>query len=567
MRRKPYRVGIVGVALVALIVAACGGSSSAASTSTNRFAAGGTLRVSMGSPPESLDPQLGYSAESEEADWIVYTGLLTYAHVNGEPGTKLIPGLATHLPVISDGGKTYTLTLRKGLKFSNGAAVTAAAFPYTIERALKLAWGGDSFFTSYIVGAAAYQSGKAKSISGITVDNTTGKITIHLLSPYGAFANVLAFPSAGLVPTTTPMTPQSTSMPASVGPYKISAVQVGRGFTLKKNRLFAGFHIAGIPDGYVNTVQVTYQSNIDTEAQDVLDNTSDEFDWGDVLPAAYLAKIQSDAKDRFKKETIAGTDYFWLNTSIKPFNNTIAREAVNLALSRVALERLASGQITPACYYVPPEIIGHASGPCPIGAPSGNGSFSAASLGSAKDVALAKSLVAKEHLTGAKVTVWTEERQPFQAFGTYLNSQLNAIGFKSTLDVLANSVYDPTIGSAKTDPQAGWSEWTQDFPDPDDFYYVLDGSSISKENNGNFGYIDDPHIQSELATLGKVPSSDLASAAGKWAALEKYVASKDYMLAFGYEVSQLFLSDRVDFAKAIFSPVYGDDWTTFELKK
>lgn len=551
--------------LLAGVLAACGSGGSASQPAAS-YAPGGTLRVSMGSPPESLDPQEGYSSESEEADWLVYTPLLTYAHKSGAAGEELIPGLATALPVVSGGGKVYRFTLRKGLKFSDGSPVVASDFTYTIERAIKL-WGGAGFFTGNIAGAAAYQNGKASGISGITTDNSTGQITIRLVAPYGAFSNVLAFPAVGLVPAGTPMTAESTSPPPGVGPYKITNVQPDRSFTLQKNPLFAGLGIPGIPDGYVSTVQVTIQSNLNTEAQQVLDNQSDEFDWGDVMPPAYLQQVESQAKNRYVNETIAGTDYFWLNTSIKPFSNALAREAVNLAVSRVALERLASGQITPACYYLPSDIAGHPSGPCPFGAPSGGGSYTAASLGSTADVATAKNLVKRAGLAGSPVTVWTENRQPFQNFGTYLNAQLNAIGFKSKLDVLANSVYDPTIGAKKTDPQAGWSEWTQDFPNPSDFYYVLNATSILPENNGNFGYINDPHIQSALTTLDQVPSSDLASATPQWAALEKYVAEKDYIVPFGYEIAPFFLSDRVDFAKAVFNPVYGDDWSTFELVK
>lgn len=562
--RRAWAIGTG--ALLASALAGCGASSNSASAPAASYAAGGTLQVSMGSPPESLDPQVGYSSESEEADWLVYTPLITYSHQAGAAGEQLIPGLATAMPVITNGGKTYTLTLRRSLKYSNGALVRASDFPYTIERAIKL-WGGAGWFTQNIVGAAAYQSGKAKSISGITADNTTGKITIQLVAPYGAFANILAFPSAGLVPSGTSMSPLSTSPPPGVGPYEITNVQPNRSFTLKKNPAFAGFKIPGIPDGFVSKVQVTIQSNLNTEAQQVLDNQSDEFDWGDVMPPAYLQQVNSKARDRYRAETLSGTDYFWLNTSIKPFNSAVAREAVNLAVSRMALARLASGQITPACYYVPPKIIGHASGPCPFGSPSGQGSFAAGGLGSPADIAVARKLVKQAGLAGSPVTVWTEERQPFQDFGTYLNDQLNAIGFKSSLNVVSNSVYDPTIGAKKTDPQAGWSEWTQDFPNPGDFYYVLDASSILPENNGNFGYIDDPHIQSELARLDKVPASQLSSVAPQWAALEKYVAAKDYMVPFGYEVSPFFLSDRVDFAKAVFNAVYGDDWSTFELKK
>lgn len=564
--------GTVGLSLTA-VLAAYGslGAGTAGATATAKapdgaFAPGGTLQVGMGSPPESLDPQLGYSSESEEADWLVYTPLLTYAHKAGLAGDQVIPGLATGLPKVTDGGRTYTLTLRKGLKFSNGAAVQASDFTVAVERDLKLGWSGDSWYTTTIEGATAYQAGKAKTISGISTNNATGQITIHLISPYGAFDNILAFPSAGLVPAGTPMKALSTAPPPGVGPYMITKVVPNVSFTLEKNPLFAKFHIPGIPVGYVNGVQVTVQTNADTEAQDVLNNTSDEFDWGDVLPPAYVAQVETKAKDRYKPETLAATDFFWLNDRRAPFDNPLAREAANLAVSRVALERLAAGQITPACYYLPPSIPGAASGPCPIGAPSHSGSFSAASLGSKADVAKAKALVKKAGLAGTPVTVWTEDRQPFQSFVTYFNGVLNTIGFKSTLKVVNSGVYDPTIGSAKVNPQAGWSEWSQDFPNPGDFYFVFDARSILPENNGNLDLVDDPHIQSTIIRLDKVQASDLSSVAPQWRALEKYVASKDYQINFGYEVSPFFLSDRVDFKKAVFQPVFGDDWSTFELR-
>ncbi|MGD0441023.1 MAG: ABC transporter substrate-binding protein [Acidimicrobiales bacterium] len=566
-------VGAVGVSLAALVAAfgtfAAGTSSGSPATARaahSTYAPGGTLEVSMGSPPESLDPQSGYSSESQEADWLVYTPLVTYAHKSGLAGDTLIPGLATALPAVSDGGTVYTATLRKGLKYSNGVAVKASDFTYTIERDLKVGWGGDSFYTSNIVGAAAYQAGKSKTITGIVTNDATGQITIHLLAPYGAFDNVLAFPSSGLVPTGTAMTALSSAPPPGVGSYEITQVKPNVSFTLKKNPLFAGFHIPGIPTGYVDTVQVTIQTNANTEAQNVLDNTSDEFDWGDVLPPALVAQVETQAKNRYRPETLAATDYFWLNVHIAPFNNVLVREAANLAVSRVALQRLASGQITPTCYYLPPSIVGAASGPCPLGAPSGNGSFSASSLGSSADIALAQKLVKQAKLVGAPVSVWTENREPFESFGTYLNAQLNTIGLKSTLKVINSGVFDPTIGSAKVDPQAGWGEWSQDYPNPGDFYLVLDARSIEPVNNLNLGYIDDPHIQSTIIRLDKVQSSDLGSVASQWQALEKYVDSKDYQINFGYEVSPFFLSDRVDFATAVFQPVFGDDWSTFELK-
>jgi peptide/nickel transport system substrate-binding protein len=164
---------LAGVAVVlscaaALGVTACGGEGS-----SNAVTEGGTAKVLMGTAPDFLHPQLGYTTQAAEADWITYTPLLTYRHATGNAGTQLIPGLAQALPTISGNGLTYSLTLRKGLVFSNGQAVKASDFTATIERAIRLNWGGKSFFTNYIAGAAAFDKGQTQTISGIQTNDAS----------------------------------------------------------------------------------------------------------------------------------------------------------------------------------------------------------------------------------------------------------------------------------------------------------------------------------------------------------------------------------------------------------
>ena len=78
----------------------------------------------------------------------------------------MIPGLAKSLPKISDGGKTYTLFLRKGLKYSDGTPVKASDFTYAVERVFKLNSGGSPFYTD-IVGAEKFAETKTGGIPGI----------------------------------------------------------------------------------------------------------------------------------------------------------------------------------------------------------------------------------------------------------------------------------------------------------------------------------------------------------------------------------------------------------------
>ena len=548
---------------LALGVAACGSSSpSSSSTSSSGGSStsgtavknGGSITILMGTAPDYLDPNEGYTTQAAEADWISYTGLLTYKHASGADGGTLIPGLATALPTISKDGLTYTLTLRKGLTFSDGKPVKASDFTYSVERMLKLNWGGKSFVTGYVTGATAFDTGKAKSISGITTDNATGKITIHLDKPYGAFANVIAFPSLGFVPTGTAFKNLSNNPPPGVGPYMITSVVPNQSFTLKKNPAFAKFNIPDIPLGHVDTINVKIVSNTQSEAQQVLSGQADVFDAGDTIPPALLPQINNQAADRFSKQTIPSTFYSFLNVKIPPFNNQLAREAVNVGVDRRAFQRLSSGFLAPGCYFLPDGIPGHPTAPCKYG-----------TLG-APDIAKARALLKQSGQLGAKVTVWGETREPRKEYMDYYTSALNKIGFKASEKIIADATYFPTIGNAKTAPQTGFADWIQDFPNPSDFYLLLDANSIQPTNNENFGNVNDPHIQSELAVLNKSPATQLSSDAARWTALDEYVGSKAYVYVFGSEQVPQFFGPRINKGAAIFHRTYLNDWTSLALK-
>jgi peptide/nickel transport system substrate-binding protein len=545
---------------LAVVVAACGGSSSSSDKGsssssgggTSAAKSGGTLHVVGGTAADSLDPQVGYTTQAAEADWIVYTPLLAYKHAAGTEGGTLQPGLAEDLPTISADGKTYEMTMRQGLTFSDGKPVKASDFAYTIMRAIKANWGGKSFYTNYIVGASEYDKGKAKSISGIVTDDATGKITIKLLSAYGAFGNVLAFPSSGIIPTGTPMKNQPNSPPPGVGPYMFKSVVPNRGYTLVKNPTFASFNIPGIPAGNLDTIDVKLVTNNQTEGQMVLNNQADLFDYGDTLPPSLLPQIKNQASDRFKSVGQPSTYYFFLNTTKAPFNNQKAREAVNYGIDRAALQRLTSGFLTPDCYFIPDGLVGHPTGPCPYG--------------DKPDLAKAQQTLKEAGLVGAPVTVWGEERHPRREYIDYYTDLLNKIGFKATEKIISDDTYFPTIGDAKTDPQTGFADWFQDFPNPSDFYLLMDARSIQPTNNQNFSKINDPFIQKQLIELNTVPSTQLDTVADKWQALDEYLAKKAYIVAYGSQSSPMFFSNKVDFDAAIFHPLYGPDWATLQLK-
>ena len=541
--------GVSALLLLGGVAVASGKSATTPSLSSNGASNGGSVTVDTASTPNSLDPQEGYTTSAGEADWIVYTPLLTYAHKNGLAGTVIIPGLATSLPQISADGRTYTLTLRKGLTYSNGAPVMASDFKFAVERALRLNWGASSFLLP-IVGAAAYQGGKGSSLAGITTDDATGKIVIHLTSAIGDFSNVLCFPATSPVPQDTPMKVQTTNLPPGVGAYVIKNVVPNVSYELVKNPLFASFKIPGIPVGHLDEITTDIVSNITTETEAVLNNQVDAMDVTDAVPPALVGRVETQAASRFQKEVVASTNYFFLNQDLAPFNNQLAREAAAYAVDRNALARLAGGFVTPSCYFIPIGIAGHPNAPCPYPSPN---------------MKLAKALLVKANLVGSKVSVFGFSSTPGNEEAQYYANALQQAGFNVTLKLINPAIYWTTIGNVQTHADTGEAGQFLDFPNPADFLLLIDGRNIHPVNSDNFGNVDDPHIQSTLERLEAVPAANLMSVAGQWAALDQYATKHADYIVWGSVELIKFLSDRINFKTAVFQPLFFNDYSTWQL--
>jgi peptide/nickel transport system substrate-binding protein len=499
---------------------------------------------------------VGNTTQAAEADWLAYTGLVTYSHQFGLGGGMLIPGLAAALPIVSNGGTTYKVTLRKGLAYSNGTPVKASDFAWTVERALRIPWSGSGqYIGATIKGAFDFQKGKAKAISGITTNDATGDITVQLTSPYGAFENVLAFPALGLVPSGTPMRNEPNRPPPGVGPYMITKVVRNASFSLIRNPNWSQLNIPGIRAGNVN-IDVKISSNIRANAEAVLQSSADVFDWADTIPRGLVSQIQSRAADRYSRRSDFSLAYYiFMNTQARPFSSKLARQAVVSGLDENAMSRLGSGSLIEGCFFLPPSMSGHPSSSCPYGDPASGG-----------DLTLARALVKRSGMAGMPVTVWSETRSPQRQWMTYYTRFLNTIGFRATQKVVADTAYIATIGDPKRNPQTGFAEHSQHFPNPIDFYSSLRGTAIHSSNNSNFGQVSDPKIDTESTNLGTVPAGNLGAVASQWQALDEYVARKAYVAVFGYQTFPAFTSSRIDLSSATFHPVYGWDWSSFKLK-
>jgi peptide/nickel transport system substrate-binding protein len=536
----------------ALAVAACGSSSSSTSSST-AGKNGGTITVDAGTPPLSADQGLDFTTQGTELYSVVNTPLLTFKRgAQGAAGEQILPALAKSLPTVTDGGKTMTFQLRPGLKYSNGQPIKASDFPYAWERDIKIPWQAASFLSAYIVGGTAYANGKAKTISGVTTNDATGTITIHLVSPFAPMEDIMALAGTAPVPQSTPMKNLAATGTIGDGPYKWGPITPGHTYTLIKNTAFNG--VPTVPPGHADKIVYNVNTNVLADAQAVLRNQADVFDPGDTLPPSILPQVQSQATGRYQPIPTNSTFYFFFAVNKPPFNNINARKAVLAALDLRALSRLDSGFLTEDCHLIPDGIPGHST-------PSNCSSLTGHAADAAPNMALAKSYMTKCGCAGAPVTVWGEDRSPRRQYVDYYTSVLNALGFKATEKIISSGVYFTTIGAPTTHPQTGFGDWVQDFPNPWDFMQLFAGNAGSSLN---YGYVNDPHYNSTLNTLlTKTPES----VASQWAALDDYAVKNAYYAAYGHEEFPKFYSDRLVFGTGVMSVEYQTDMTSLQLKK
>jgi len=545
MHRRAAAAGVAAIAVLALL-AGCGSSDKVV---------GGSAKVTMPTPPDYLDPQLASTPEGAQADWIAYTPLLTYRHKGGADGTELIPGLAQRLPKISPDGRRYRLILRKGLVYSNARPVVASDFEYTIERAIRLGWPGKRFLTDNIVGAEAYDRGAARKISGITADDATGQITIDLVRPWGAFENVLGLPATGLVPAGTPMRDLTAEPPPGVGAYRITDVKPGRSWTMARVDRFGSLGIPDVPAGSLDRVAVKIVHSPAAAASQVLSGQADGYDPGAPVPPGVQARARALGSKRFDLLGVPSTLYFFMNTVQPPFNSELARRAVVTAMNRPYMAKLAKGALVPDCYLIPDGITGHPTASCPYGDADDHG-----------DLKTARQLMQESGTAGTPIVVWVEDGSPERAFARYYTKLLNRLGFDARSKTVATAQDFGRVGSGRIEPQTGFASWFNDFPNPLDFYSVLDAHFIGAPGSPNMGHVNDLFIQQQLEKLGLEQAQDLDSVAGEWRDLDEYAAKKAYLAVIGDQQVPKLISARIDPSSAVIHPLFLSDWSSWSLR-
>jgi len=538
-------LGLVSLAVaVAFVAAGCGSKKPASTSGTTSGKTFPLFKIAMDTGTDYLDPSLSYTVEGWGVMWNVYLPLIGYKHVNGPDGATIVPYLAKALPTVAADGKTYTFTLRSGLKYSDGTAVKASDFKATIERLFKVDSPGVGFFGN-IVGASAFGKTKKGSISGITTDDATGNITIKLLAPQGDFENILATEFAALLPASAPAKDTSTSPLPSTGPYMIQSYKPNKTIVEVRNPNFSASALGNnVPTGNADKV-VWDVIGDDTVALQRVINGQDDWESYHSIPTDRLSSVQSKYGPQIKVFTPANTYYFFMNNRVAPFDNLKVRQAVNFAVDRTALVRVYGGlaatteNILPPTY---PQYKKHDLYPY--------------------NLAKAKALIAASGDKGMSVTVWNHDRGLDPKASTYLVSVLNSIGLKAKEKIINSAVYWTTVGNQATKAQIGFADWFQDYPHPLDWIDVLlNGERITQTHNNNYADYDNKAVNAKIDALKKVPELSNGVNA-QWAALDNTIMKDAPWVPFINRQFTDFFSSSVDLSCYENHVLYEFDYAT-----
>jgi len=534
-------------AVLALVAAGCGGGGNKSSSGGNNAGSSGktypVLNV-VWDAPDYMDPGLYYTVAAYQLANYVWTGLVGYKHTSGPASADIVPYLAESMPKISSDGKTYKFTLRKNLKYSDGTALKASDFRYSIERDFKIDSPGVGFYSDIVgvSGPNGFATTKKGHISGITTDDAARTITIKLTQPRADFLYILALEFSNIVPSTTPNSDQSTHPIPATGPYILQSYVPSRSFVLARNPNYNN-QIPTMPSGNPDKVVGKIISDQVAAYQQVVSNKSD-YDF-QVVPNDRLQEAQTKYKDQLRIYTNANTYYYALNNAMPPFNNIKARKAVQMAIDPNAIiSGIYGGLGRPTENFLPPGYPQYKK-------------IDAWHF----DLAAAKKLVQQSGTSGQTVDVYGNNEDPTKSTTEYLANQLSKIGYKPKLHLLSRQVYFQTIGNQATKAQAMFTDWFQDYPHPLDWFdTLLNGNRITKLHNNNVGNVKVPSVDKEIEALKK-ETQNTPAVNDRWAKVDRelmvtYATTVPYMNRSQTD----FFSNRMDMSCYTFSVVLYWDW-------
>jgi peptide/nickel transport system substrate-binding protein len=539
---RPVVAGLC-VALV-LALAACGSSkksSSAPVTPPSGAKKGGHLTVMYAADVDFIDPGTTYYQYGFNVAYALQRPLFSYKPDSLTP----VPDLAAAPAKIAPDGKTVTVTIRKGIKFSPpvNREVTNKDVRYALERGYKPGVAGEYLtYLSDLNGEAAFKAGKAKHIAGIEL---RGKYTIvfKLDRPRAAILYYsLSLPYSAPVPEEyaakfDAKTPSAYGThQVTTGPYMIQNDKAGNAIGYKAGQFI---NLVRNPNWVASTDykpayldSITIKEGVDpaVASRQILNGHS--LVNGDFqLPPDVLKSVSTGSK---KAQLLISPPtgrfrYIALDSRKKPFDNINVRKAIVAGFNRTALRLAFGGPFVGdiPTHVIPPGLRGFDQ----AGGTAGPGyDFMSHPDG---DLALAAQYMKKAGYPSGRYT----GNQTFQAVAdgatqqravaTVAQAEFAKLGFKVKVQFVTRSTMYTKFCQVPSNqppicPSVGW---LKDFDDPESSLDIpFNGKNIIKAGNSNFEEFNLPDVNAAMDKAETIVDPGQRDTA--WANIDKLVTSK-----------------------------------------
>jgi ABC-type transport system substrate-binding protein len=436
---------------------------------------GGTLMIWEESRVRMLDPHVAFDVTSGVVINMLFDSLYSYDHQS-----KLVPNIASALPVVSPDGRTLTVPIRRGVRFHNGRELTARDVVWSFERMLHpdLHSPGAPYYRA-IVGLADYQARRAPHVRGLSApDEATFRIDLE--RPDQSFAYTLAMRFASPMPREE-VERKGADMrrrPVGQGPFRLVTWDGGVRLVLERHRQYYD-------------PQRPYLDKVVFEEGLKRDTAFMRFRNGevDIVPRMSPADSMLTRGGAWKPySAMVPQADIWgiiLNTGLAPFDNVHLRRAVSFAIDRERWSRTRNGLIRPAGQLLPPNVVGHDP---------------ALPRMQKFDLSRAREemrLAGHPRGLAEPVTMWTSDGSNSRTYIELLQSDLAKIGIDIVPKQVSFPVYLEETGKPKT-AQLLSAGWTMDFPDPSNLFNLVSTAARAEHDSMNRSFFSDPELDALL---------------------------------------------------------------------
>ncbi|MGI5470996.1 ABC transporter substrate-binding protein [Streptomyces sp. CA-132043] len=550
MRRSVPVAAIAAISSAGLLLAGCSGGKDSANGSSEANAAtkgivntsnekGGTLNYAISDAPESFDPGNTYYAFIYNFSRLYARPLTTFKPAPGEKGNELVPDLAESMGKPSDGGKTWTYKIRKGVKYEDGKEVTSQDVKYAVERSnfardtLSL---GPNYFQQFLVDDDKYKGPyKDKSKAGLKSIETPDDHTIvfHLKKPFAEFDYLVSAPQTAPVPQAKDKGAEYTRSVVSTGSYKFKSYQEGKQLVLERNPQWSAKTDPlrkQLPEKIVLKMKVA-QSTIDKDLKS--GNTHIDLA-GRGVDGQTQAQLLTNSSEKANTDNALGQRlvYTAINSKVKPFDKLECRQAVQYAIDKKAVQTSLGGPIRGdiASTVLPTDIAGYQKYDL---YPQKYDAKDKLDLTEAKK----KWKECGAGKTDTTILARSDRQDEVDAATTVIDS-LKKIGINAKIQQYPTSKYFSDYAGVpkfnkKNNVGLIMMQWGSDFPTGYGYLQqILNGKAISQSGNTNLSELDDPEINKLLDSA--IADTDQAAREKAYAEIDKKTMEQAVIVPLTY---------------------------------